>query len=234
MGEQITSQIPKMGSVCLCLALALAACTATTGTKVPTGEYQLSKITKIGISAKKEEEFSLRISREQMTNTGGILGGLVGLGIEAGIRSSSDSKLEDALKLLVGDFDPTQVLTEKLSNRMQAASAFKEVLTIKSQDERSLRENALDGLLEVTLMQWGLRLCSASTSGEQVEVALTVHGKVILLGNGNTVWERDEVYRDGMYHPVSKFQVQDGYIKQALSAAIDNLAGKIVNDILFP
>ncbi len=234
MGEQITSQIPKMGSVCLCLALALAACTATTGTKVPTGEYQLSKITKIGISAKKEEEFSLRISREQMTNTGAFWGGLIGLGIEAGIRSSSDTKLEDALKPLVGDFDPAQVLTEKLSSQMQAAAAFKQVLPIKSQDERSLRENALDGLLEVTLMQWGLRLCSASTSGEQVEVASTVHGKVILLGNGNTVWERDEVYREGMCHPVSKFQGQDGYIKQALSAAIDNLAGKIVDDILFP
>jgi len=234
MDEQIKVQTLKRGSVSICLVLALSACMATTGTRIPAGEYQLSKITKIGISAKKEEEFSLRMSREQMTNTGTVLGGLVGFGIEAGIRSSADATLEDGLKPLVGDFDPTQVLTDKLLRRMQSASVFKQVLPVKSEDERSLKENALDGLLEVTLTQWGLRLCSSTVSGEQVEVALTVHGKVILLGNGNTVWERDEVYREGSCHPVSKFQSQDSYIRQALSGAIDNLAGKIVNDILFP
>ena len=219
----------------ICLALAFSACTATTGTKVPAGEYQLSKATKIGIVTTKEEEFSLRMSREQMTGTGAILGGLVGAGIESGMRSSSDTKREDPLKPLLRDFDPTYVLTDKLAHRMQSASAFKEVLPLKSKDEGLSSIKGLDSVLEVTLKQWGLRLCTApTTSLEQVEVALTVHGKLTMVDNGTSVWERNEVYREGRCHPLYKLQSQDGALEQALTAAIDNLAGKITNDILFP
>jgi hypothetical protein len=218
----------------ICLVLAFSSCTATTGTKIPAGEYQLSKTKRIGILTTKEEEFSLRILRERMTGTGVLLGGLVGLGIESGIRSSSDTKLEDELKPLLRDFDPTSVLTDKLAHRMQSASPLKKVLPLKSKDEGLSNNNGLDSLLEVTLKQWGLRLCAAPTSLEQVEVALTVHGKVTIVDNGNSVWERNEVYREGSCHPLSKFQSQDGALEQALTAAIDNLAGKMVNDILFP
>ena len=232
---QILRKIFAAGLPCICLALAFSACTATTGTKVPTGEYQLSKTTKIGILTTKEEEFSLRISRDQMTGTGAILGGLIGLGIESGVRSSSDTKREDELKPLLRDFDPTYVLTDKLAHRMQSASAFKKVLPLKSKDAGLSNNDRPDSLLEVTLRQWGLRLCAApTTSLEQVEVALTVHGKVTIVDNGSSVWERNEVYREGRCHPLSKFQSQDGALEQALTAAIDNLAGKMTNDILFP
>ncbi len=79
-----------------------------------------------------------------------------------------------------------------------------------------------------------LRLCLEREEQDQVQVGVSVHGRMFLLEDASTVWERDELYLDGECHPMEDFQSREGLLIDALSRTIDNLSGKIVNDILFP
>ncbi|MFQ5542039.1 MAG: hypothetical protein ACE5E2_04350 [Candidatus Binatia bacterium] len=221
-------------AVFLLIGLLLSSCTATTGTRIPLSQPNLTKIKTIGIIVKKEEEFSVRLSREKMTGTGAILFGLIGAGIEAATRASADEKLEEKLKPIVGDYDPTKLMDERLHLYLQSAKVFSTVVSIDVEDRDVLKGKALDAFLEVMLKQWGLRLCLSPGSGEQVQVGLNVHGRMFLLQDGSTVWERDELYLDGECHAVGDFRSREGLLKDVLARAIDNLSGRIVNNILFP
>ena len=68
----------------------LSSCTATTGTKVSSGQTDLGKIKSIGVFVKKEEPFSVRLSREKRTAFGVVFFGLIGAGAEAAGRASID------------------------------------------------------------------------------------------------------------------------------------------------
>jgi hypothetical protein len=97
-----------------------------------------------------------------------------------------------------------------------------------------LRREGFDSLLEVTLKEWGLQVCSTSDDTENVQAGFSVHGRLLLLDIGSPIWERSEVYLDGECHPVEAFRSRDGLLRTALSRAAERLARRIVNDLMFP
>jgi hypothetical protein len=212
------------------IGIVLSSCTPTTGTRVPLSQDSLSKVKRISISVKTEEDFSVRLSREKMTGTGAVLFGLLGAGIESGARLNADQKREEGFKPIIGQFDPKKLMEERLRHYMQLAKTF----IIIDEDPGVLKDKKLDGALEVTLKEWGLRLCGASGSSEQVQVGFGVHGKMSSLEDHSTVWERHELYLDGECHPLEDFRKREGLLESALTRTIDNLSGKIVNEICFP
>ena len=219
--------------VCLLMLFVFSSCTATSGTRVPLNPTQLQKIKKVGTLVKKEEDFSVRLSRAKMSGVGAVFG-LIGAGIEAGLRSSNDAKLEEGLKPILGDYDITKVTAENLNKRINSQKVFGSSDIASVEDSEALRKMGIDGVLEVTFKEWGLRLCSSSSVLEQVQVGLGVHGRIFLLGDGSTIWERDDLYLDGECRRVEEFRLSEGMLKNALSRAADNLAGRVVNEILFP
>lgn len=218
----------------LLIGFLLSSCTPTTGTRVSLSQSDLAKIKRIGILVKEEESFSVRLSREEATNVGAAVLGLVGAGIEAGIRSSADTKIEEELKPILGNYDPKKLMQEKLYHYIEATRVFSPVTGIDVEDQNLVKGTGLDGLLEVTLKQWGLRLCLGPRPGEQVQVGLSVHGKMYELERGNTVWERNELYLDGKCYPLGDFRSRGSLLKDAISRSIDTLSGRIVNYIVFP
>jgi len=218
----------------LLIGFLLSSCTPTTGTRISLTQPNLAKIKKIGILVKKEESFSVRLSREEGTNVGAAVLGLVGAGIEAGVRSSADTRLEEELKPILGDYDPQKLMEEKLYQYIQATKVFNPVAGINVEDRNLQRETGLDGILEVTLKEWGLRLCLGPRPGEQVQVGFSVHGKMYVVEQGSTVWERNELYLDGKCHPLGDFRSRGSLLKDAISRSIDTLSGRIVNYIVFP
>lgn len=218
----------------LLIGLLVSACTPTTGTHILLNQSNLTKIKTIGIIVKKEEDFSVRLSREKTTATGAVLFGLIGAAVEAGARSSADIQREEKFKPLVGDYDPQKLMDERLHHYLQLAKVFNTVISIDDPDHKVLKGKELDGILEVTLKEWGLRLCLNPGSQEQVQVGVSVHGRMFLLEDGSSVWERDELYLNGECHPVENFRSHEGLLKDGLSRTIDNLSGKIVNEIRFP
>lgn len=214
----------------LFIGLVLFSCTPTTGTRIPLSQAGLAKIKRISILVKDEGSFSVRVSREKMTGTGAILFGLVGAGVEAGARSSADQRREKEFKPIISHFDPKKLMEERLHHYMQLTKVF----TTIDEDPNVLGGKKLDGFLEVTLREWGLRLCAGSGQSKRVQVGLDVHGKMLSLEDRSTVWERNELYLDGECYSLEDFRYREGLLESVLTRAIDNLSGKIVNEICFP
>lgn len=220
--------------ILLLVVLLLSACTTTSGTRLSASQGDLAKIKKLGTVVKSEEGFSVRQAREKMTGTGIFLASVVGLAIEAGLRSASDSKEEETLKPVIGNFDPTRLLAEHLTNALRAQPEFRTADTATTSDPSVLRREGFDALLEVTVKEWGLRVCSTSDDTENVQAGFSVHGRLLHLDIGSPIWERSEVYLDGECHPVEAFRSRDGLLRTALSRAAERLARRIVNDLMFP
>lgn len=221
-------------TVFLLIGILLSSCTPTTGTRIHLAQTNLAKIKRIGILVKKEETFSVRLSREKMTNVGAAFFGLIGAAIEAGAAASADAKLEEELKPIVGDYDPEKLMDERLHHYLKLAQVFDTVVTVDVEDHEAQKEQGLDGVLEITLKEWGVRLCLDVASREQVQGGVNMQGRMLLVEDGSAVWEHDELYLDGECHRVEDFRSREGLLKDALSRTIDNLSGKIVNEILFP
>lgn len=181
---------------------------------------------------KKEEEFSVRLSRQEMTATGAVFFGLLGAGVEAAVRHSADTRVEEQFKAIIAIYDPKKPMIERLYHYLRSSRSFATVVADVG-DDAVLRPKGLDSVLEVTLKEWGLRRCPGP-SPDRVQIGLNVYAKMFLLGEGSTVWERDELHLDGECRPWQDYRSDEGLLKQVLSRALDNLSGKIVNEILFP
>lgn len=217
--------------VFLCL---LSSCTPTTGTKVVVDRSSLTRLQQMGATVTKDEEFSVRLAREQTTSMGAAFGGLIGAGIEAAARSNTDTQYAEQLKPVLGTYDPARLLTEELLKNLQREHVFYTVVSLPAEDKNVVQGRRLDGVLAITLKQWGLRLCRSPTTEEKVQAGLQVAGHITSAEKGEIVWERHELYLDGECRTLEELRSQEGLLVNALSRAIDHLSGKIVNEIRFP
>jgi hypothetical protein len=203
----------------------LASCTPTTGTKIAVNQSEISKIKSIGVLVKKDEDFSVRLSREEMSNTGAAFG-LIGVGIEAAVRRSSDKDKEEQIKPSLGNFDPQAPLTERLRFHLQEGAIATSEVTDGGE------KTAADAILEVTVRQWGLRRCPGPAP-EVVQAGFNVNGKLYRASGHATVWEREELYLNGDCRPWSMFRSEE-LANDILPRALDALATKLVYEILYP
>lgn len=217
---------------------AFASCTPTTGTRIALSQPKLREIRSIAVSVKKAEEFSVRLSRQEMTGTGavlgspfGLVGALIGTGIEAGGRQSADRAIEREFLSLVSNFDPAQELNHRLIDHLNASKFFEAVASSHDtkEDPPAGRLHS-DGVLFVTIKEWGLRRCLGPIS-DKVQIAFSVEGNLTETG-GSLIWQREELYLDGTCEGWASFQSPT--LVKSLSHVIDNLAGKLVNEVVYP
>ena len=225
-------RLGELAEVFLLSGLVFSSCTPTTGIRVPLSLTNLSKVKSIGVIVKKEEDFSVRLSREEMTATGAVFFGLLGAGIEAAARHSADTRVEEQFKPIIAAYDSKKTMIERLHHYLRSSGSFSTVVADGGEDAMLIPKR-LDGVLEVTLKEWGLRRCPGP-SPDRVQVGLNVYARMFLLEGGSTVWERNELYLDGECHPWQEFRSHEGLLNEVLLRTIDNFSGKIVNEILFP
>jgi hypothetical protein len=212
---------------------ALAACTTTTGTRLSPSQSDISKIKRLGMLVRADEAFSVRRAREKLTNTGAAVGGLLGAAIEAGVRTSADTRDEESLKPITNSLDPSQLLGGPLKTTL-TTTAFPTVSAVSSVERAALRGEGLDAVLDVTLKEWGLRVCTTSDHTDDVQAAYRVHGRLVLADSGSMIWERHELFLDGTCRPISAFRTQEGLLSTTMSQAATELARRIVNELLYP
>ena len=217
--------------ICIALAATLLSCASTTGTKTTLTSADLSKITKAGILVESKHPISVRVAREQMTNTGAVLFGLIGAAVEAGYKSSKDSGHEEEIGRVLGDFDPAKDSAAAFREKFLAGKVFPIVEVVQTENARGLKEQGFDAVFKETIEEWGLRLCSGE---ENVQVGIDIHAQLVSLQNDRTVWERDELFMDGPCRPLSDFRSDRELLRASLKQAIETLAGKIANEIAFP
>ncbi len=212
----------------------VSSCTTTSGTRSSLSPSALATIKTMAIIANQHEDFSVRLSREKSTATGAALFGLVGAGVEAGVRSSRDASLTNELRSRLGDYDLETTLAERLRTHMQAAGTFKSVLTIKKGELAASERQQFDSVLTVDIRQWGLRLCPGAASVDSVQGGLNVHSEMNVGESTKPVWERNELYLDAECHPIGDFRMQDTLLRDTLLRATDDFARRLVNEIVFP
>lgn len=217
--------------VCIAMAATLLSCATTTGTKTSLASSELSKIRKAGILVESGTSFSVRVARDKLTNTGAVLFGLIGAGIEAGYKASKDSDYEKEIDHGLGDFDPAKDSATALHQKFSAGKVFPTVEIVQTESARGLKEQGFDSVFKETIEEWGLRLCSGE---ENVQVGFDIHAQLVLLQNNTKVWERDELFMEGPCRPLSDFRADKALLRASLKRATESLAGRIVNDIAFP
>lgn len=209
----------------------LTGCVATTGTKATMSGTDLAQIKKAGVFVESPHQISVRVARDNMTNTGAVLFGLVGAAVEAGYKSSKDSGHADSLLSAVRNFDPAHESAVALRDRFAAAHVFQMVEIVASDNRRAAESAGFDALFQQTIEEWGLRLCGGE---DHVRVELDVHMRLVTLPAGAVKWERDELMIDGICRPISEFQADPEVLRSSLKSAIETLAGRTVNEIAFP
>lgn len=142
----------------------LTGCVATTGTKVTMTGTDLARIKKAGIFVESPHPITVRVARDNMTNTGAALFGLVGAAVEAGYKSSKDSGHADSLLSAVRNFDPAHESAVALRDRFAAAHVFQTVEIVASGNRRAAESAGFDALFQQTIEEWGLRLCGGETA----------------------------------------------------------------------
>lgn len=213
------------------VASMLVSCVSTTGTKTSGTAKELETIRRAGIIVESRHPLSVRLARDGRTDTGLALFGLVGAAVEAGYKSSNDSGRAENFVGVLGVFDPAQETAVALREKFEAAKMIPEVEIVKIDDGRLSRGQEFHALFKENIEEWGLRLCGGE---DRVRVALDVHMRLIALPNESVIWERDEFFMDGACRPISEFQADRELLRTSLKSAIETLAGKTVNEIMFP
>lgn len=209
----------------------LTGCVATTGTKATMSGTDLAQVKKAGVFVESPHPISVRVARDNMTNTGAALFGLVGAAVEAGYKSSKDSGHAENLLSAVRNFDPAHESAVSLRDRFAAAHVFQAVEIVPSDNRRAAESAGFDALFQQTIEEWGLRLCGGE---DRVRVELDVHSRLVTLPAGTVKWERDELMMDGACRPISEFQADPEVLRSSVKSAIETLAGRTVNEIAFP
>lgn len=205
------------------------ACTAKTGTtRLPTAD-ELARAKSIAVSVQVAESFSVRQSREDDTNTGAAMFGLVGVLVESGVRAGQDASSAKSVAGGLGDFDPKAALAERI------VAAFKDARAagVTSDPSRAaLQQQGFDSVLEVTIREWGLRLCNGA-GPQTVQGGYAVEARLRMLDSSELIWQRTDLYLDRECQSVEAFQSAE-LLRSVLARGVDSAAKRIVNDILFP
>ncbi len=209
----------------------LTGCVATTGTNATMSGTDLAQGKNAGVFVESPHPISVRVARDNMTNTGAVLFGLVGAAVEAGYKSSKDSGHADSLLSAVRNFDPAHESAVALRDRFAAAQVFQTVEIVASDNRRAAESAGFDALFQQTIEEWGLRLWGGE---DRVRVELDVHMRRGTLPEGAVKWERDELMIDGICRPISEFQADPELLRSSVKSALETLAGRTVNEIAFP
>jgi hypothetical protein len=216
------------------LAILVCSCTTPSGTHVQLDPSSLGQIKTLGVYVKTKDSFSVYMSRDRMTATGAVIGGLIGAGIEAGVRSSEDDKVLQKVRPNLGDFEVQSALATNLERQLQQTGLFSAVRRLDTADQRTVKAAGVDAILEVDVLQWGLLVCSATSMDDRLQVGIVTHERLATVAGDRKLWVSDETHLDGDCHFASEFETKLELLRQLLNRAVDALTGRTANEIRYP
>lgn len=223
-------------AVSLVMAAGGAGCTPKSGTRVPTDTVGLQSITSLRLTVTTRASFTVtRTTNPVGTAIGGFLAHpfglvtkLIGAGADAVRASSRTNELAGSFARLAQSLDPRSALAEQIREALLQSRRFERLDTAQTGMSQS------DGLLALTIEEWGLRSCIGASSPDQVQLVLYLHGILTAQADGRTIWERDELHLDPTCLPFDQFLDQDSLLADRLTDSVTALSGTLVNRILYP
>jgi len=233
----------RLGAACnsIVLLCLLSACASTPGTKALVDRSALTALQRIGVTVTQEEDFSVLWGRDQFAgapnfggSAGGGLLGLIVLAAAIGGTSSADAEYTRQIKPALGAYDAAKLFTTGLVRNLQHEPRFITVVNVAADEKSAAKGRGLDGIAEITLKRWGLRLCGAADTEVKVQAGFYIEGRIVSVAKGETVWERHEFHLDSECRTLDELSSQKGLLVNLLSRVIDYLSGKMANEIRFP
>jgi hypothetical protein len=153
--------------------------------------------------------------------------GLIGVSIEAAVRSSTDRSHAETLAPSLGGIDVHRYLTEKIIEELRATHKFESVTAAHG---KVTPENAV---LQVEMEEWGLSRCLAAGKDEELELDLVLKS-TLMVNRKDKRWTAEQRYRDSECHPLSAYTSTPDLLSVTVARALDEVAAHIVNDLLYP
>jgi hypothetical protein len=219
----------KIKAWCILVVLALSGCASTL--EGPQSKAAIDRLQVIRVEVQQDESFSVRKSRNERSPLVIPLFGLIGAGIEAAARSSSDSSLADTFTSTLIAFNAKQILEGKLQEQLIQSKRFA-VTSLALKDESTSGD--IEGLLQVEMDEWGLRPCLAGQSDERMQVFAKAEGTLKSLPDKTMLWSKDVTHLEQDCHALEDLRDKPGLLSSILSRSFEGLAGKIVSDVLYP
>lgn len=227
---------------------AVQSCSPTTGARSPSGPPSLTGFKTLALTVTAQEGFSVRLVREQSPNAGsvlagiiGVLGGLPGVAVGFAVGSAMDSvsrrvdgRSAERLEPYLNRLDPEKLFRERMLNEFANDQPLAAVMVIAASDNAAMQNSVVDGLLTVTIKQWGVRRCASAGREDKVQAGLLYNSRIAAPGNAPALWERDELYLDGECYSLSELDAKASLLPTILARALENASGKLANEIRFP
>jgi len=221
-------------SVFTLLMDSLVACTPKSGTRLSTDSAALQSIKSIHISVTQAELFTI-VQSEGAPGAVvggaafGLVGALVGAGIDSYRTSSKSTALEESVTPYLQELNATALLASHVQAALVRSNHFDKV-----DHTASSPSNMADGTLTLQIQTWGLRSCVGESSPEHMQVEWHIDEKLIHRKEGRTIWERSEVYRDPICRPFPEFRDQPTLLRERLHQSLETVSGVLINRILYP
>ena len=186
----------------------------------------LADVRSLSVTVDSSAGFTVRKSRNEMSPLGPMFG-LIGVGIEAAVRSSSDRSHAETLAPSLGAIDVHRYLTEKVIEELRVTHKFE---SVAAADGKVTPENAV---LQVEMEEWGLSRCLAAGKDEELELDLVLKS-TLMVNRKEKRWAAEQRYRDSECHPLSTYSSTPDLLSATVTRALDEVAARIVNDLLYP
>lgn len=195
----------------LLLVISISACGPVHSNQVLNSEASRD-IHKLAIQLKSDNEFEVYMDRATATNAAGAMFGLVGAAIDSSINLAGDNKKKEILLPRI----------QGLSHQVDVSDGLQEGLEHKqylSLVEPADANNAADGILEMTIREWGLKITdkrhdSILTPFVQIKCVLrTVSGKKKLM-------DMVETYYGESGHSFHQYKNEDNLLKDDLQKVL--------------
>ncbi len=224
------------------VVLSNTCCTVNTGTRISLSRSDVERINTIGISTRRDKGFSVLLHRTEVPHTGsvtgtvigGAVGGLIGRAVEEAGQASRDARLERVLETTLASFVPEQSIQQTLCKLLQEEKIFGAAVPVLVENGRTaLSQRGIDAILQVTIKEWGLRLCPPSRSEDELLAAFEIEIKMFMLYTDRPVWHRNEIYLDGRCYSFDAFRSQPELLTQVLTEAIEELCRRIIYEMVY-
>jgi hypothetical protein len=218
-------------SVVFAAVIIYAGCATQTGTKIEMLEGDLSNVHNLGVSVIEETGFKVMISQDEMTGTGAVVGGMIGMAIEHGIRSYQDEKIQNEFDEFVQYINIEAMAMESVMHYLKESYSFYSINDLSEYESSSSLPEDMDAVLEIVIKEWGLHRCPAEE--DMVQMGFNINSTLTLCENNRKVWERNDHYYSGKCYALQELEEDSDLFHEVISKAIEKVSGRIVYELVY-
>ncbi len=225
----ITGHGFRIMTLSILLLVALSACGGAYVLR-PT-ETDLKPIRSIGVVIPKEGKATVIYERARATAGPAVMFGLIGATVASVSNATRDGSMAKSLQPVLEGFSCRTVLFDAFQRALMASGRFAEVRLLDAAPDAKAG-NAPDGVVTLTIHDWGLRLIQQNS--ELLSTFVEVEADLRGAQGGHRLWDEHDTFLSGRSHNLSTYQGDGSLLKAELTDAIQRAGGELAGQLAYP